>query len=192
MVIFNDAIIERGSTLPRQETGTSQNSLRARLILVTIGVMILTFWFHTTPAHAQAELAEAQPAPARAASVSVPASESLKPPLPFSGPQIGPIIKRGVADDVNHRTTAFIPTADMLATLTPIEMPNTDGKWIRVDLSEQMVIAYVGKLPVPRLYCLVRPTAYPHGNGDVSYSHQSSFADYGWRRPGVGQLLRFA
>jgi lipoprotein-anchoring transpeptidase ErfK/SrfK len=70
----------------------------------------------------------------------------LKPPLPFDSPQVGPIIKRGYQDDVERRTTAFIPKS--LDHLTEIEMPNTDEKWIRIDLSEQLVIAYEGKRAV--------------------------------------------
>lgn len=64
-----------------------------------------------------------------------------KPPLPFSEPMIGPFIKRAPMDDIEHRTTAFVPTRADLARLTPIDIPNED-RWIRVDLSEQLVIVY--------------------------------------------------
>ena len=64
------------------------------------------------------------------------------PPLPFTAPLIGPVIKRGFVDDVDRWTTAFIPRN--LNHLTPIEMPDTDERWIRVDLSEQTVVAYEG------------------------------------------------
>ena len=63
-----------------------------------------------------------------------------KPPLENIAPQVGPVIKRAFADDIEHRTTAFLPTE--LDTLTPIEMPTDEARWIRVDLSEQRVVAY--------------------------------------------------
>jgi lipoprotein-anchoring transpeptidase ErfK/SrfK len=68
------------------------------------------------------------------------------PPLPFPGPQVGPLIERGFEDDVDRRTTAFIPRD--LSMLTPIDMPEDVDRWIRVDLSEQLVIAYEGDQPV--------------------------------------------
>ena len=47
------------------------------------------------------------------------------PPLPYSGPQVGPIIEPGYQDDVDRRTTAFIPrTLDMLTPLD--EMPEDE------------------------------------------------------------------
>jgi hypothetical protein len=70
----------------------------------------------------------------------------ILPPLPFSKPQIGPIIKHGFDDDVERWTTAFIPGD--LSNLTPVEFPDTDERWIRVDLSEQTVIAFEGDVPV--------------------------------------------
>ena len=70
----------------------------------------------------------------------------LLPPLPFQGPQVGPIIKQGFPDDVTRWTTAFIP--GNLDQLTPIQFPEEEQRWIRVDLSEQMVIAYDGDRPV--------------------------------------------
>jgi len=70
------------------------------------------------------------------------------PPLPYPGPQVGPEIDHSQQDDVDHRTTAFIPREGVLSTLTPIDMPKHAGKWIRVDLSEQTVIVYEGDTPV--------------------------------------------
>lgn len=64
-----------------------------------------------------------------------------KPPLPFAEPQVGPLIKRASMDDIENRTTAFLPTRAQLARLSSIEIPAED-RWIRVDLSEQMVIVY--------------------------------------------------
>lgn len=69
----------------------------------------------------------------------------VKPPLPFNGPQIGPLIKRAPMDDIERRTTAFIPGS--LDNLTPVDMPD-DEKWIRVDLSEQIVVAYQDGQPI--------------------------------------------
>ncbi|MFO7632690.1 MAG: L,D-transpeptidase [Caldilinea sp.] len=64
-----------------------------------------------------------------------------KPPLPFAEPQVGPLIKRAPMSDIENRTTAFLPTPEDLAKLTPIELPDED-RWIRVDLSEQVTIVY--------------------------------------------------
>ena len=72
----------------------------------------------------------------------------LRPPLPFSEPQVGPIIKRAYSDDIDRRTTAFIPQESTLERLTPIEFPENEARWIRVDLSEQLVIAYEQDKPV--------------------------------------------
>jgi lipoprotein-anchoring transpeptidase ErfK/SrfK len=70
------------------------------------------------------------------------------PPLPFSSPQVGPVIKRTYADDIARRTTAFIPQDKTLKRLTPVEHPPGEEKWIRVDLSEQVVVAYEEDRPV--------------------------------------------
>lgn len=72
----------------------------------------------------------------------------LRPPLPFSEPQVGPIIKRAYSDDIDRRTTAFIPQASTLDRLSPIEFPENEARWIRVDLSEQIVVAYEQDKPV--------------------------------------------
>ncbi|MCS6828687.1 MAG: L,D-transpeptidase [Caldilinea sp.] len=64
-----------------------------------------------------------------------------KPPLPFTEPLVGPFIKRAPMSDIERRTTAFLPTEEFLARLTPIEPPDED-RWIRVDLSEQVTIVY--------------------------------------------------
>lgn len=50
------------------------------------------------------------------------------------------------AGDVDTRSTAFDPRD--LSMLSEIDMPDEAGRWIRVDLSEQMVIAYVGNSPI--------------------------------------------
>jgi lipoprotein-anchoring transpeptidase ErfK/SrfK len=69
-----------------------------------------------------------------------------KPPLESITPQVGPVIKRAFGDDIERRTTAFLPRK--LDGLTPIEMPIDEPKWIRVDLSEQRVVAYEYDRPV--------------------------------------------
>lgn len=69
------------------------------------------------------------------------------PPLPYNGPLLRPPVPAAAETDVDKRTTAFIPrTLDMLTPLD--EMPVDEDRWVRVDLSEQMVIAYEGDLPV--------------------------------------------
>lgn len=69
------------------------------------------------------------------------------PPLPYPGPQIGPVIEEVVEDDVDLRSTAFVPRD--LSMLTPLEeMPEGEDRWIRVDLSEQVVVAYEDDKPI--------------------------------------------
>lgn len=80
--------------------------------------------------------------------MSVETALGLRPPLPFREPQVGPLIKRAHMDDIEQRTTAFIPVARSLDHLTPIEFPEDEERWIRVDLSEQIVVAYEGDQPV--------------------------------------------
>jgi hypothetical protein len=96
----------------------------------------------------QPHVAYAQTTEEEAAGLTVLISRhELVPPLPYPGPQVGPIIEYGYEDDVDRRTTAFIPRD--LEILTPIdEMPEDEDRWIRVDLSEQWVIAYEGKQPL--------------------------------------------
>ncbi len=79
------------------------------------------------------------------ASTAVAARLLQKPPLPFTEPQVGPLIKRAYQDDVDRRTTAFLPQS--LSNLTAITLPDEE-RWIRVDLSEQILVAYEGKKPV--------------------------------------------
>jgi lipoprotein-anchoring transpeptidase ErfK/SrfK len=75
-----------------------------------------------------------------------PAGPALTPPLPFVGPQIGPVIKRYYGDDIDRRTTAFLPAS--LDFMTPITLPVTEERWVRIDLSEQVLVAYDGRKPV--------------------------------------------
>lgn len=74
-----------------------------------------------------------------AAADTIAAQLTIKPPLPFTSPQVGPLIKRAYQDDIERRTTAFLPRS--LEHLTPIDLPD-EARWIRVDLSEQLVVAY--------------------------------------------------
>lgn len=74
-------------------------------------------------------------------------SAAAKPPLPFRGPQIGPLIKQYPMDDIARRTTAFIPQSLEGLNLTAVEAQEEE-KWIHVDLSEQIVIAYQNDVPI--------------------------------------------
>lgn len=86
---------------------------------------------------------EARPAIVMAATLPHP---SLKPPLPFESAQMGPTIKRAFGNDIEHRTTAFLP--EDLHMLTPTRIPQGEARWIRVDLSEQIIVAYEGDRPI--------------------------------------------
>jgi lipoprotein-anchoring transpeptidase ErfK/SrfK len=92
-----------------------------------------------------AEATQNLAAPRRKLEIPIGRAEFL-PPLPFASPQVGPIIKQGFPGDVERWTTAFIPRN--LDNLTPIDFPEGEERWIRVDLSEQVVIAYDGDRPV--------------------------------------------
>lgn len=82
-----------------------------------------------------------------AAEAEAPAPESVRPALPDAfTPMVGPVIKRYYPDVVDRRTTAFLPAS--LDHLTPIDMPDTDETWVRVDLSEQLLVAYEGDRPI--------------------------------------------
>jgi lipoprotein-anchoring transpeptidase ErfK/SrfK len=72
------------------------------------------------------------------------------PALPALSPAVGPFIKRTYLDEMDRRTTAFLPalSPELLAALSPIEMPQTTAHWVRVDLSEQTAIAYSGATPI--------------------------------------------
>ncbi len=129
------------------------------------GLAVLLFTVSVLPAHAASVLHEpeaavpaqsltetavesASEAPPEATTeyVVIELAEEELPPLPFNFPQVGPLIRRGFQDDVDRRTTAFIPRN--LDRLTPIEMPEGEERWIRIDLSEQLLIAYEGTTPV--------------------------------------------
>lgn len=88
-------------------------------------------------------VADGRPAVVIEASLPSPIS---KPPLPFDSAQIGPNIKRAFGNDIERRTTAFLPVD--LQKLTPTRIPANEAKWIHVDLSEQIVVAYEGERPI--------------------------------------------
>ena len=105
-----------------------------------VGLVVATI--EATPLYAQAE-DHAQTEDEETGPTLLLSRHKNVPPLPYSGPQVGPIIEPGYQDDVDRRTTAFIPrTLDMLTPLD--EMPEDEERWIRIDLSEQLLIAYEG------------------------------------------------
>jgi len=73
------------------------------------------------------------------------------PPVPFSAPQVGPLIKRYHVDVIDRRTTAWIPADEDLAVLSYVDlepMIESGERWVRIDLSEQTLVAYSGGTPV--------------------------------------------
>ena len=76
--------------------------------------------------------------------------ERTLPALPALSPTVGPLIKETYLDNIDRRTTAFLPalTPNALDDLTPTEMPDTTEHWVRVDLSEQIAVAYSGQTPI--------------------------------------------
>jgi lipoprotein-anchoring transpeptidase ErfK/SrfK len=136
-------------SFPAKE-GWHQLAIGLLAALFMLGILV-------TPAHAQAARGEPdQPAdqqlamngpglPGEHIAASLP-RPAARPPLPFASPQVGPIIKRAFGDNIERRTTAFLPKN--LSNLTPVAFPTKEKKWIRVDLSEQTVVAYEGKTPI--------------------------------------------
>lgn len=110
--------------------------------LLVLGLFVWVVATTLQPVAAYAQAADELPRPALLVS-----RHKTVPPLPFSGPQVGPIIEQGYEDDVDRHTTAFIPrNLEMLTEIN--EMPEDEDRWIRVDLSEQMLIAYKGDQPI--------------------------------------------
>lgn len=74
------------------------------------------------------------------------------PAMPFVAPQVGPLIKRSYDDDVDRRTTAWLPqSSEDLGDLSAVDMDPmiaSGERWVHVDLSEQMLVAYSGGTPV--------------------------------------------
>ena len=75
------------------------------------------------------------------------ASAASKPPLPIRQPMVGPVFKRATWEwsEVDRWTTAFLPAPEALA--PDFDMPDEE-KWIRVDLGDQILVAYEGSKPV--------------------------------------------
>ncbi len=126
--------------------------LRRSLSGSALACVLLLSPVHTLFAHEhEADLAgpasaEAQPAaPVRAEAGAAEVASSGVPPLPFREPLVGPLVKRGPIDDIERRSTAFLPDPKKFA--PAFEHPD-DERWIRVDLGDQMVIAYEGSRPV--------------------------------------------
>jgi hypothetical protein len=77
---------------------------------------------------------------------------SLAPPPPFATiftePQVGPLIKHSYPDVVDRRTTAWIPSSsEELAVMSAVDMApmiESGERWVHVDLSEQLLVAYSG------------------------------------------------
>lgn len=117
------------------------------LAMLVLGMIL----FNPSPAAAQISVDDAEPGfdfKYRESENQEPIGNdkfSQMPPLPSDGAG-APLPAPVVEDDVDRRSTAFQPTN--LDMLTEIDLPDTDERWIRVDLSEQMVIAYEGQEPV--------------------------------------------
>ena len=116
--------------------------------MIQVGLLVASLLIAALPTAVHADNADNVDTPGR-----TPLSQSAGiPPLPLLGPRLLPV-EQPVPDspvlegDVDKRTTAFIPhNLDML---TPIDdMPVDEARWIRVDLSEQMVVAYERNKPV--------------------------------------------
>ncbi|MGL4648186.1 MAG: L,D-transpeptidase [Caldilineaceae bacterium] len=77
---------------------------------------------------------------------------SLAPAVPFVAPQVGPLIKRSYDEDVDRRTTAWIPrSSEDVGDMSPVNMAPmiaTGERWVHVDLSEQTLVAYSGSTPM--------------------------------------------
>lgn len=84
-------------------------------------------------------------APAVQGETTAPTVATL-PPLPFQMPHLAPQKRVNFREDIERRSRAFIPYN--LDFLTPVEIPQNEAKWIRVDLSQQVVVAYERKKPV--------------------------------------------
>ncbi|MCB9138778.1 MAG: L,D-transpeptidase [Caldilineaceae bacterium] len=75
------------------------------------------------------------------------AASPAKPPLPYRQPVVGPVVKRTTWDwsDVDLWTTAFLPDPERFP--FDFDLPDEE-RWIRVDLSDQILIAYERDKPV--------------------------------------------
>ena len=125
---------------------TNRSKLR---ILFSLLVALLALGNHPLWA---ADQGSSSPKDDVAPSAAVNSSDEIQtrePQFPFQSPQVGPLIKQFYPSDVERRTTAFIPLSTaQLSQLTPIIMPSGEDRWIRVDLSEQIAVAYEGVRPL--------------------------------------------
>jgi lipoprotein-anchoring transpeptidase ErfK/SrfK len=119
--------------------------------LVATQVSVVLAQSKPTQSKPTAPVAAKLPAPAKGEGGEA-ASKAIKlatvPPLPFRAPLVGPVIKHPPVNDVETRTRAFLPNPQALVKLSPLSKQPTDDKWIRVDLSEQLVVAYEKNKPV--------------------------------------------
>ena len=137
-----------GVAVVKNDDSCPERSVRTfvmRRVIVGI-VVLLVAAIANMPANAQAMDDESDLESVPVNLVTPGGDSEILPPLPEFRPLIGPIVKHWYSWDVDRRTTAFIP--GNMDHLTPIEFPDTEGKWIRVDLSEQTVVAYQGDRPV--------------------------------------------
>ncbi len=77
---------------------------------------------------------------------------SVAPQPPFVAPQVGPLIKRSYDDDVDRRTTAWLPNSpadvEFMSPVNMRAMAKSGERWVQVDLSEQVLVAWSGDTPV--------------------------------------------
>ena len=135
--------------MPRRQpivTSTFSHRPRRRFGLATCLLVLVTTFAIPAGAHAATPSFDDHAAGPGGDSASVnflrPPS---RPPLPARLPQIGPEIKRAYMDDIDLRTTAFVPQPGEWIPDFPIP---DEERWIRVDLSEQTLIAYERDKPV--------------------------------------------
>ena len=122
--------------MPRRQpivTSTFSHRPRRRFGLATCLLVLVTTFAIPAGAHAATPSFDDHAAGPGGDSASVnflrPPS---RPPLPARLPQIGPEIKRAYMDDIDLRTTAFVPQPGEWIPDFPI--PDED-RWILVDLS---------------------------------------------------------
>ena len=102
--------------------GLATIALSAGLLIGTGRVAFATQHSEPDTATAQGdEMAATTKRPGDSISVNLP-RPTMKPPLPFEVPQVGPVIKRAFSDDVEKRTTAFLP--ESLDFLTTVKFPD--------------------------------------------------------------------
>ena len=120
----------------------SSQSLR-RLGATALGIWLIAGALVPSAAYAQ----EQDSAAASSRPTLLISKYAAVPPLPYPGPLPAPVREAVVEDDVDKRSTAFIPRD--LTMLSPLEeMPEDEARWIRVDLSEQLLVVYEDGEPI--------------------------------------------